>query len=83
MSSALRARPGAGCDNLFRLNLTRILGFASGTWRRRGWVRFTVPISTSPGQIQSAVDSSTRSIAFSRALSANGGIALPIMGLLD
>ena len=24
---------------------------ASGTWRRRGWVRFTVPISTSPGQI--------------------------------
>ena len=30
---------------------------ASGTWRRRGWVRFTVPISTSPGQIQTAVDS--------------------------
>ena len=28
----------------------------SGTWRKRGWVRFKVPISTSPSQIQSAVD---------------------------
>ena len=32
---------------------------ASGTWRRRGWVRFTVPISTSPGHIQSAVDNAS------------------------
>ena len=28
--------------------------------RRRGWVRFTVPISTSSGQIQSAVDNGGR-----------------------
>jgi hypothetical protein len=36
---------------------------ASGTWRRRGWVRFTVPISTSPGQIQSAVDQRCRCLS--------------------
>ena len=29
-------------------------------WLKHGWVKFKVPISTSPGQIQSAVDTSKR-----------------------